>query len=143
MSVTLSRSLLSLRLIRKRPLLSVVLVPSTPIKDERAGNVLVLQDPLGEVRRCRRAISSNETVGPAVVDGLDEARVLDRKEALGNEDIENNRKHQGSDRHRHGEALMPEHPLQQPVIFRDEAIVIFLGAALEIALLLDLFVNGS
>ncbi len=123
---TLSRSLLSFRLMRKRPLLSVALVPSTPMKEERLSTSGILQDGAGEFRLLV-GHGGERNRGRATRHALDEARVLKREEAFGDHDVEQHRHHQRYGRNQHGERLVIEHPDQQPVIFRDHAVEIFLG----------------
>jgi hypothetical protein len=72
-------------------------------------------------------------------DGLDEAGVLLGKEALGNTDIHQDGQHQGAHGHQEGQALMLQHPDQQPVIFGHQLVVIALDAALDAAFALDVF----
>ena len=71
-----------------RPLFSVVLMPSTPMNEDRLATAGIL-----EHRRCasacwRSAIAANEIDCGASGDALDHARVLHREEALGDEDVQ-------------------------------------------------------
>ena len=88
-----SRSLRGLRLISMRPLLSVALVPSTPMNDERlatagSSSTTVGQRllPLGH----RRERDRLRRLG----DALDRAGVLHREEALRDDDVEHDGQHQ-------------------------------------------------
>ena len=70
-----------------RPELSVGLVPSTPTNERQALDVGIVQDGVGE----RALALAHRLEGNALRrlgDGLDQAGVLDREEALGDHDIE-------------------------------------------------------
>src|ERR1700743_520640 len=103
--VTPSRSSLSFRLMRKRPLLRVVLVPSTPMKDDRLPTPRPATAFSGVGRGRvgpRRGRIAQHLVGDGALavghllerhgragfgDRLDEAGVLQREEALGDRGI--------------------------------------------------------
>src|SRR5580700_7490779 len=70
------------RLIRMRPLLSVVLVPSTPMKDDRLSTA-VLQDHLRELLLLARHFSERYGLR-GLGNSLDHSRVLNGKEAFRN-----------------------------------------------------------
>ena len=55
------RSSSGLRLIRMRPLFSVVLVPSTPMKEERLSTAGSLQDHCGQLPAAAAAMAGKET----------------------------------------------------------------------------------
>ena len=78
------------RLISIRPVLSVVLAPSTPMKRGQAGDVGILEQ---DARR-PAAAGSHPGVGDRLAglgDGLDEAGVLGREQALGDDHVEQRR----------------------------------------------------
>ena len=86
----------------------------------QALDVRIVQDARAPAPAGARAIAANETVGPACGDALHEAGVLHREEALRDHDIEQDRHHQRDDRDEQRQRLVIEHPVQQPVIFRDQ-----------------------
>ena len=80
-----------------RPLLSVALVPSTPMNDDRLCDRRVLQDARRERLLAlghRRERDRLRRLG----DALDDAGVLHREEALGHHDVEQHGQHQRADR---------------------------------------------
>ncbi len=98
-SLALSRrSASGFRLMSTRPLLRVVLVPSTPMKVERlstAGSCRITRARAC----CRSAMAGNEIDCGRLGDAQDDAGVLHREEALGHDDIEEHRQDQGGHRH--------------------------------------------
>ena len=71
------------KLIWMRPLLSVVLMPSMPMKEERLSTAGSCRITLA--RACWRfAMAANETCSAGLRNTEDDARVLHREEALGN-----------------------------------------------------------
>ena len=115
------RSSRGFSVIRKRPWLSVALVPSTPMKDEdmrrhpgprgrRREGLLVLRHALerGALGRLR--------------DALDLPRILNREEAFRHFDIEQHREHERGDEDGHRQRLAVEDPVQRVAVCPDRSL---------------------
>src|SRR5260370_29891280 len=116
-----ARSSRGLRLIRKRPVLSVGVGAVDPDERREAHHVGVFQDPrregllqLGHARERHRL--------RGLRDALDQPGVLHREEALGDEDAEEDGEREGRHRHREGVRLVLEDPPERPVVGADEPV---------------------
>src|ERR1700675_1350189 len=127
-SVTLPvRSLLGFKLIRKRPLFNVVLVPSTPMKEDRLTTSGSLRT-MSARARWRSAMVSK--------DPLDQTGVLNREKALGNDYVKTDSDAKRDDGDGKRQRLAVQHPSEQPAIFCDHAIEPFGGLSRDAAMLL-------
>ncbi len=91
--------------------------------DERgqALDVGIVQDHVGQ-----RALALAHRVERHALrrlgDGLDQAVVLHREEALGDQDVEHDRQHDGAERHDQGQELVAEHHDQALVVPADQLV---------------------
>ena len=76
---------------RKRPLFSVTLVPSTPIKEERLSTSGSLQNSVSEGRLLPVGHGGIGNRLRRFGNALNKASILDRKKALGDDDIKKDR----------------------------------------------------
>ena len=105
-----------------RPLLSVVLVPSMPMNDDRlstAGSCRIT----AASACCRSAIAGNEIDLRRLGDAQDHAGVLHREEALRHDDVEHDGERRGSPTATSSVAVWwREHPAQRRAVGRDDPV---------------------
>jgi hypothetical protein len=118
-SVTFLRSANGFRLIWMRPLLSVVLVPSTPMNEDRLSTAGFFEDQGGALADA--APFPRRTPLGGFGHRLDLARVLHREEALGDDDKEYAGDDQRGDGDRQGQAAPLEHPVERALVEADDA----------------------
>ncbi|MNV65180.1 hypothetical protein D3C71_1578620 [compost metagenome] len=75
----------------------------------------------------------------ALRNGLDQAGVLLREEALGHHQVQHHRECEGAQRHEQGQRLMPQHHLQHAVVAGDDAVDEVAGGGMKAAVLLFRF----
>ena len=130
-----SRSSSGFRLIWMRPLFSVVFVPSTPMNDERLSTAGSCRITCASAC-CRSRHRRERDRLRRFRDAQDHAGVLHREEALGHDDVQQDRSRPASPTATSSVArLMPQHPLQRPAVARDDALEDALRRAVEPALL--------
>ena len=80
-----------------RPLFSVALVPSTPMKEDRLATSGSFRMPSASaLLALGHGVEGDDL--RRLGDGLDQAGVLHREEALGDHDVEHDGQHDGADR---------------------------------------------
>ena len=82
---------------RKRPLFSVVLMPSAPMKDERLSTAGSFKMTWARAC-CRSAIALKEMVWSRLGNALDHAGILHREKSLGHDHIKQDREQPASRR---------------------------------------------
>ena len=96
----------------------------------QAVDVGVLQDGVGQCCLARRhSLVGDRVVGDA--DALDDADILDGKQSLRDDDVEDARQGQGEDRHEQGQSLVAQHPAQAALVGRQHAVEQAFAQALE------------
>jgi len=135
------RSCWGLRLIRKRPLLSVGIRPVDPDVGRQARDGGIREDHAAKSLLALRHGGEGNGLG-CLGHALDRPGVLHRKKSLRNDDVEHNREQQRADGDTERESLMFEHPPQQRAITgnhildepgrsRDRIVPAFLGRVVQ------------
>ncbi len=118
-----------------RPLLSVVLIPSVPMKEDDTVDGGIAQDDVGQLLLLCHHRAERNILG-RLGDALDDAGVLHREEAFGDNNIEEDREHQGAQRHQQRDALVAQDHAQRAPVESDHAVEDVLGDAIEARLLI-------
>ena len=117
-----------------RPLLSVVLVPSAPMKDEMPWDGGVGEQDLGDgLLLVGHGLEGDG--GGGLGDALDDAGVLGGEEAFGDGDVEDGGEDEGGDGDQQGDGLVLEDEPKGAAVEGDDAFEDVFGVVVEAALL--------
>ena len=124
-----------------RPLLSVVLVPSMPMKEDRLSTAGSLQNHVGE-RLLAAGHGGEGNVLRTFGNAEDDAGVLHREKAFGNVDVQQNGGDQGADGDQQRDRAILQHDFQRTAVEGDDSVESVFRFAVEPAFLFS-WVRGA